>query len=105
MTVALERSRSVAIYASALVMLLHGCDKAPKGAADTGGADLAHSTAWYQAHPDAVRADEKRCAGEAPSLSREACQNLYAAENALGVQEMQDAARRNNAAAQQPKSP
>lgn len=100
----LVRLSSIVLCASVPLMALNGCGKVPKQGSH-GETDLAHSTAWYQEHPDALRADEKGCAGETPRLSREACRNLYAAENALGVQEMQDAARHNNDAAQQPKTP
>jgi len=54
--------------------------------------EAVHSTAWYVGHPDILKQDEGRCAGDAATISRSACQNVDSADNQLGVIEMQKAA-------------
>lgn len=74
---------------------LYGCGK-PTGHSN-GPTQANRTAAWYESHPDALKADEQKCAGDAASISRDECQNVYAAENALGAKEMEDAAARNGA--------
>jgi hypothetical protein len=62
-------------------------------------APVAHSAAWYVAHPDVLREDEKRCAGDAATMSPAACQNTASADAQLNVIEMQNAAAANADAA------
>lgn len=80
------------------MVALYGCNKHDDRSG--AGTDLGtvHSAEWYEAHPDTLKGDEKRCAGDAQSISQNACQNVYSAESSLGVKEMKDAADRNNAA-------
>ena len=54
--------------------------------------EAVHSTAWYVGHPDVLKQDEGRCAGDAATISPSACQNVDSADNQLGVIEMQKAA-------------
>ena len=51
-----------------------------------------HNTSWYVGHPDILRQDEGRCAGDAATISRAACQNVASADNQLGISEMENAA-------------
>ena len=59
----------------------------------------AHTADWYVAHPDVLHQDEKRCAGDAATMSPAACQNVTSADARLNVIEMQKAAASNAAAA------
>jgi hypothetical protein len=59
----------------------------------------ARATARHVAHPDMLRADEKRCAGDAASISPAACENADHAAARLFVKEMQKAADANGKAA------
>jgi hypothetical protein len=56
---------------------------------------IAHSAAWYVAHPDVLRKDEQRCAGDAATILRAACQNIASADAQLNVIEMRNAAAAN----------
>jgi hypothetical protein len=58
-----------------------------------------HTADWYVAHPDVLHQDEKRCAGDAATLSPAACQNVASADARLNVIEMQNAAAVNASAA------
>jgi hypothetical protein len=60
---------------------------------------IVHSAAWYVAHPDILHEDERRCAGDAATISRAACQNVASADAQLNVIEMQNAAAANGDAA------
>ena len=78
---------------------LCGCGRHDKHSASRAGDEPAvHTVAWYEAHPDVLRQDEKQCAGQSPSLDRAACQNVYSAESSLAAAEMQKAAAKNGAA-------
>lgn len=61
-----------------------------------------HTADWYVAHPQVLKEDEKRCAGNAASLSMAACQNVASADARLGVIEMQKAAAANASAGASP---
>lgn len=89
-----KRVSGVTILFAALA--LYGCGKT--GSHSNAPAQASRTAAWYESHPDVMKADEQKCAGDAASISRDQCQNVYAAENALGAKEMEDAAARNNAA-------
>jgi len=39
-----------------------------------------HTAAWYVAHPDVLKVDEQRCAGDAATLPQAACQNIASAD-------------------------
>ena len=56
---------------------------------------IAHSAAWYVAHPDVLREDEKRCAGDAATILCAACQNIASADAQLNVIKMRNAAAAN----------
>jgi hypothetical protein len=51
-----------------------------------------HTADWYVGHPDVLKQDEGRCAGDAATISQAACQNVDSADNQLGVGEMEKAA-------------
>lgn len=83
----------------AVVLMLTGCGKHDQRSASAGGNENApHTVAWYEAHPDMLRKDDKLCAGQNLSLGRTACQNVYSAESGLAAIEMQKAAAKNSAA-------
>jgi hypothetical protein len=56
-----------------------------------------HTAAWYVAHPDVLQQDEKRCSGDAATISRSSCQNADSADEQLTEIQMQKAADENNA--------
>ena len=58
---------------------------------------VVHSAAWYVAHPDVLHEDERRCSGDAATISRAACQNAASADAQLNVIEMRNAAASNEA--------
>jgi len=51
-----------------------------------------HTAAWYVAHPDVLQQDEKRCSGDAATISRASCQNADSADEQLTEIDMQRAA-------------
>lgn len=57
-----------------------------------------HTANWYVAHPEVLKEDEKRCAGDAATLTMAACQNVASADARLSVIEMQKAAAANASA-------
>ena len=57
-----------------------------------------HTATWYVAHPDILRLDEKKCAGDAAEMPPTVCQNVAAADAQLSVLQMQKAAAENAAA-------
>jgi hypothetical protein len=56
-----------------------------------------HTAAWYVAHPDVLQQDQKRCSGDAATISRSSCQNADSADEQLTEIQMQKAADENNA--------
>jgi hypothetical protein len=54
--------------------------------------DTVHTADWYVAHPDVLKQDEGRCAGDAATISQASCQNVASADNQIGIVEMQKAA-------------
>lgn len=42
-----------------------------------------HSAEWYVAHPDVLKVDEQRCAGNAATIPQAACQNVASADAQL----------------------
>jgi len=62
------------------------------GVSLTVSGDADHTANWYIAHPDILKQDEGRCAGDATRISQAACQNVASADNQLGMFEMQKAA-------------
>ena len=56
-----------------------------------------HTAAWYVAHPDVLQQDEKRCSGNAATISRASCQNADSADEQLTEIDMQRAAEENSA--------
>lgn len=86
------------------VLSLYGCNRhSDQGGESSSSTHEVRSVEWYQNHPEDLKADEGKCAGEAPILNRDACQNVYSAETNLGVKEMEDAAHNN--AARVPQNP
>ena len=89
----------VVLCCGATLLTLTGCGKHDQRSASAGGNENApHTVAWYEAHPDVLRKDDKLCAGQNPSLGRAACQSVYSAESSLAAVEMQNAAAKNGAA-------
>lgn len=58
-------------------------------------AQIIHTAAWYVAHPDILKQDEARCAGDAATLPQAACQNAYSADGTISESEMENAAIKN----------
>lgn len=56
-----------------------------------------HTANWYVAHPDILKQDEMRCAGDAATISQAACQNAYSADEQRTQIDMQKAAAENGA--------
>jgi hypothetical protein len=56
-----------------------------------------HTANWYVAHPDILKQDEMRCAGDAATISQAACQNAYSADEQRTQTDMQKAAAENGA--------
>ena len=55
-----------------------------------------HTAAWYVLHPDVLQQDEKRCSGDAATISRNSCQNADSADEQITEIQMQKAADENN---------
>ena len=92
----MTKIRCFGLSALLAALALYGCGK--PGSHSNAPAQENRTAEWYESHPDAMKADEQKCAGDANSISRDQCQNVYAAENALGAKEMEDAAARNGSA-------
>jgi outer membrane biogenesis lipoprotein LolB len=90
-----KMNRALLILSLSVVAVLCGCSKEET---HKNAASQVHDAAWYAEHPDDLRRDEKKCAGDAATMSRAACQNIYSAENAIEEKNMRDAATRNGAA-------
>lgn len=54
-----------------------------------------HTAAWYVEHPDVLKQDEARCAGDAATMPQAACQNAYSADSTISETEMENAAAQN----------
>lgn len=63
-----------------------------------------HSAAWYVRHPDVLKQDERRCAGNAEMMTPAACQNVASADAQLAGADYANAAAAFNAPAGQSKS-
>ena len=63
-----------------------------------------HSAAWYLRHPDILKQDEQRCAGNAGMMTPAACQNVASADAQLAGADYANAAAAFNASAGHPKS-
>jgi hypothetical protein len=67
---------------------------------------IAHTVAWYMAHPDILKRDEQRCAGDAATISQAACQNVASADAQVAAGDFAKAAVQNAAAnAKTPNAP
>jgi hypothetical protein len=67
-----------------------------------------HSAAWYVKHPDILKQDERRCAGDAGTMTPAACQNVASADAQLAGADYATAAAAFNAPPPQnskPKTP
>lgn len=51
-----------------------------------------HSAAWYVQHPEILKQDEQRCAGDAATLPQAACQNAASADAQLAGADYANAA-------------
>lgn len=58
-------------------------------------APAVHTADWYVAHPDVLKEDERKCAGDASVMPQAACQNVSSADARLTALEMQKAAPEN----------
>jgi hypothetical protein len=63
-----------------------------------------HSAAWYVGHPNVLKRDERRCAGNAEMMTPAACQNVASADAQLAGTDYENAAAAFNAPAGQSKS-
>ncbi len=63
-----------------------------------------HSAAWYVKHPDILKQDEQRCAGDAATMTPAACQNVASADARLAGADYATAAAAFNATAAPPNS-
>ena len=63
-----------------------------------------HSAAWYLRHPDILKQDERRCAGNAGMMTPAACQNVASADAQLASADYANAAAAFNASAGHSKS-
>jgi hypothetical protein len=54
--------------------------------------DSIHTADWYVTHPDVLKQDEGRCAGDAGTISQASCQNVASADDQIGILEMHSAA-------------
>ncbi len=61
----------------------------------TSSIEHAHSASWYVAHPDTLKQDGHRCAGDATAISSAVCQNVASAESTIGAAEMKSVAAEN----------
>jgi hypothetical protein len=61
-------------------------------------APVIHTAAWYVAHPDVLKQDEARCAGDAATIPQAACQNADSADSTISEMQMENAAAQNGAA-------
>ena len=68
---------------------------------------VVHTADWYVAHPDVLKEDDARCAGDAASIPQAACQNAATADQRLLASQLGQAAAANAAAGKisQPKAP
>jgi len=64
----------------------------------------AHSAAWYLRHPEVLKRDEQRCAGNAEIITPAACQNVASADAELAGADYANAAAAFNAPAGDPNS-
>jgi len=58
-----------------------------------------HSAEWYVEHPDVLKVDERRCAGDASTMTPAACQNVASADTQLAGADYAKAAATLNAGA------
>jgi hypothetical protein len=63
-----------------------------------------HSAAWYVRHPDVLKQDERRCAGNAEMMTPAGCQNVTSADAQLASADYSKAAAAFNASSGQPNS-
>lgn len=56
-----------------------------------------HSAAWYVKHPNILKQDEQRCAGDAATMTPAACQNVASADAQLAGADYATAAAAFNA--------
>ncbi len=66
---------------------------------------IVHSGAWYVAHPDVLKTDEQRCAGDAATMTQAACQNVASADAQLAGADYAKAAATFNAESASGKTP
>ena len=104
-------SNSIALKAAGLAVLAcgagaviyighHNQNRAPESIT-TLPAPVVHTADWYVAHPDVLKVDEHKCAGDASSMTPAACQNTASADARLSVLQFQHAAAANGSASNQ----
>lgn len=70
----------IATGVAAVIIIGHvGIGQHSKPAVVIVAPETVHTSDWYLAHRDILAADEKRCAGDAASISPAACQNVATA--------------------------
>jgi len=86
---------SILVLGAAVVVLI-GHSQGPKAPhvepPPSGATPVVHTADWYVAHPEVLKEDEKKCAGDASEISAAACQNASSADARLSAIEMQKAA-------------
>jgi hypothetical protein len=63
-----------------------------------------HSASWYVKHPDILKQDEQRCAGDAATMTPASCQNAASADAQLAGADYATAAAAFDAPATPPNS-
>lgn len=71
---------------------------APPASVEFAAPPSVHTASWYVAHPDILKQDEQRCAGDAATMSQAACQNVASADAQVAAGDYAKAAAQNNAA-------
>ena len=56
-----------------------------------------HTADWYVLHPDVLQQDERRCSGDAATISRSSCQNADSEDEQITEIQMQKADDENSA--------
>jgi hypothetical protein len=90
----------IAAGAGSVVVISHerGESATPQALLPNPPAETIHTAAWYVAHPDILKQDEARCAGDAATMPQAACQNADSADSTISEMQMENAAAQNGAA-------
>lgn len=93
------------VGAGLVIFIGHNSQPEPPGKITTITVPAIHTADWYVAHPDVLKEDEHKCAGDASSMSAAACQNASSADARLSVIEMRNAAASNGSSVSSSQSP